>query len=228
LLAATFSDGIVRIFAVPDPEQLAVHDASVAVATARTVTTPGTTAIFVRLAPAFELQLTDTTILNSLWFSLPGRVGILAATSDGHVSHWNLRSTASAYQCGALHLPVFNVKAHPRAITAMAISPAQAHCFVTVGHDGYVRFWDMRDPAQPIHTHMATGAFSTCVQWSNIANHIVFMGMEDGSIRYFHPEDRMHLIPVHSAAVWVCRIKLARRVCAPHSSLVMRRVIIGP
>jgi len=159
LLLVASSDGTARVYAVPDPHDLARR---VAPTTASTPSSSSSSPerLFITAIPACEFQLKDTVLLSVRWFFLNGRVGVLVGAVNGNVGYWHIRPTIPFFQFTPM-VPSYSGLAHPRAIKGLCFSPLEPYRFISAGHDSHVRFWDLRDPAQPIYDHAATGRTST-------------------------------------------------------------------
>ncbi|BGO91644.1 hypothetical protein NBRC10512_008091 [Rhodotorula toruloides] len=148
LLAGTFSDGSLSIFAVPSPDQVR-----------KTAETNNGEVVYVKAKPLLKLRLPDTTITSLAW---GGSEVIAAGCINGHIAVWHVGDALrSGQQPETLLRPRQYLPAHTAPIRSLvfvdspppSLADRAKHDFeapptgiISAGYDGNSVFTDLRNP----------------------------------------------------------------------------------
>ena len=137
LLAAGCSDGSVRIWRVPDPDQVRTGGLYLAA--------PGLSLLCPGEQPGQCLGLS--------WYRGPGHQYLASCHASGLVSTWHLTSSSPLLRQGESLGPVQTWLAHHGSVTGASLCPGaeeEPRYLITGGTDRCYKFWDLRDTSVPI------------------------------------------------------------------------------
>ncbi len=121
------------------------------------------------------------------------------------VAQAELRGGRVAASCG---------RAYKRAVQGVVWHPSNRWVFLSVGHGGFLKFWDIRDPFLPLHTHMAGGGWVVDVKWLGGSYPYVVFSSDDHTIRHLDLADlSSKIFRYHTANVWVSSLKPSPFLC---------------
>ena len=138
LVAISCSDGSVRIWSVPECDQISKTGGLY-------LAPPGLSLLCPGEEPGQCLSLS--------WYRGPGHQYLASSHASGLVSLWHLTSTSTLLRQGASLGPVQTWLAHHGSVTGVSLCPGaeeEPRYLVTGGTDRNYKFWDLRDTSVPI------------------------------------------------------------------------------
>ena len=164
VLAAALGNGRVVLWAVPRPAAMHPADPDPPVLTVQPV--------WEFAAPEF----TATTVSWRVAETAP-RCQLAAGSAEGDVMVWDLSEaawTATTVQCQS-EWPRLLIRAHEpdTAVRALAFASHAANLLASVGADGRLLVWDLRQPSRPWRDALinADGCFD--VAWAPVSNYVI-------------------------------------------------------
>ncbi|XP_069990195.1 uncharacterized protein [Penaeus vannamei] len=145
LLAAAFSDGFIRIYVIPHPDDLGLHEESKIFQLQPKVT----------LSPG-KMYKDEAQCLHLDWYQGKGHADIAGALSDGVVCVWDIRCKSTLLYVKDMHgnftiYPRNSFQAHNGVCSVVAFcNTTGGRNLVTGGNDRTYKFWDLENTDMPL------------------------------------------------------------------------------
>ncbi|XP_047476446.1 uncharacterized protein LOC125030435 isoform X2 [Penaeus chinensis] len=145
LLAAAFSDGFIRIYVIPHPSDLDLHEESKIFQLQPKVT----------LSPG-KMYKDEAQCLHLDWYQGKGHADIAGALSDGVVCVWDIRCKSPLLYSKDVHdnftiYPRNSFQAHNGVCSVVAFcNTTGGRNLVTGGNDRTYKFWDLENTDMPL------------------------------------------------------------------------------
>lgn len=217
LLAATFGDGTLSVYAVPNPNYLYKKKGI----------PKNSKPLLVELNPVFSTKLKNNMIHSVKWSNKDDYELLATGCSNGYIAIWKLtdlpetviKSTVpisydydnkmdteneddgNLCDVNLSHIPVLYRKAHSGLVKSINWSPLDPHILATCSLSSSIKLWDIRYYSSPISVVPSQGGIVNTISWDK-NNNMIVAGLDNGGIRLFTPDGTKKFEYHQDSFVW--------------------------